>query len=610
MNKYLLFLFAIFWTNSLFAQTTGEEMYREFLTWHDNGNHSYSQQRALLKKAADLGHAPAQNALGVNYYRGTGRPIEGPAKGVDYQKALFWFNKAASQNNATALCNLGIMYLLGNGVQKNPNAAIPYLEKSIDLGDLKAKNILSTCYAIGLGVEKNIKTSIDLLISYYMKRDSDNLRYAEYDYINLSLFFEYYFRTKGDTDIGKEIKSNILSYKNKNFDASFELGCIIGDLSDQHYGIFKYEDRIPFYEEAARNGKGEAYKELAEHYRWNEEYTKAVDYYIAYSNSSILAKIGFSNWSAIRTIAKKANEGNADAECAAGMLDLYLFNNKEEAFSYFSKSASKNFAEGQNWLGICYYYGYGTPKDYSKSTQYFQMAANKGLAKAQYNLGNNYYTGNGTNKDYEKAVSWYMKSVEQNYIPAMNNLGDCLYYGLGIKQDYKKAFDYFKQAEAKGYTAEISLGLCYLDGYAVPKDIDKAIRYFKKCNFIDSLVYLGRAYYNKEEYTKALSYFKQASKNNIKVADGLIGMCYYYGKGVNKNFSEAFGLLKKSVDSGATDPQILHLLSNCYRNGYGVAVNLTKADELLQRAMDKDAALARRINNIQKPPILSSGTIQ
>ena len=192
----------------------------------------------------------------------------------------------------------------------------------------------------------------------------------------------------------------------------------------------------------------------------------------------------------------------------------------------------------------------------------------------------------------------------------MNNLGDCLYYGLGIKQDYKKAFDYFKQAEAKGYTAEISLGLCYLDGYAVPKDIDKAINYFKKCNFIDSLVYLGRAYYNKEEYAKALSYFKQASKSNIKVADGLIGMCYYYGKGVNKNFSEAFTMLKKSVDSGATDPQILHLLSNCYRNGYGVAVNLTKADELLQRAMDKDAALARRINNIQKPPILSSGTIQ
>ena len=60
-------------------------------------------------KAANQGHANAQNNLGIMYFND---------KDVsqDYSKVMEWYLKAADQGNAIDQYNLGAMYRNGKGV--------------------------------------------------------------------------------------------------------------------------------------------------------------------------------------------------------------------------------------------------------------------------------------------------------------------------------------------------------------------------------------------------------------------------------------------------------------------------------------------------------------
>jgi len=61
----------------------------------------------------------------LGYFYGTG---DGIAK--DYEKALFWYRKAAEQHNPTAQFNLGVMYESGTGVARSLSDAINWYQKA------------------------------------------------------------------------------------------------------------------------------------------------------------------------------------------------------------------------------------------------------------------------------------------------------------------------------------------------------------------------------------------------------------------------------------------------------------------------------------------------
>ena len=63
------------------------------------------------RKAAEQGHAAAQNNLGLIYGKGRGVP-------QDDAEAVKWFRKAAEQGYAPAHYNLGEMRRQGRGVTK------------------------------------------------------------------------------------------------------------------------------------------------------------------------------------------------------------------------------------------------------------------------------------------------------------------------------------------------------------------------------------------------------------------------------------------------------------------------------------------------------------
>jgi hypothetical protein len=77
---------------------------------YDSGD--YATAIRLYRPLADQGHADAQGALAVMYFRGDGVP-------ENYAEAVKWYRKAADQGNVGAQADLGIMYEEGLGVRQS-----------------------------------------------------------------------------------------------------------------------------------------------------------------------------------------------------------------------------------------------------------------------------------------------------------------------------------------------------------------------------------------------------------------------------------------------------------------------------------------------------------
>ena len=147
------------------AQHTLGFMYRDGMgTDRDNAS-----ALAWYRKAAEHGYAPAAYNLGLMYAQGEGaKPdpemaqrwfrqaadhgsVEAQVKLAEiaigeekYEDAFLWFNKAADQDDADATFNVGSLYYVGRGVQKDETKATEYYRKAARLGMPEAKDVLKS----------------------------------------------------------------------------------------------------------------------------------------------------------------------------------------------------------------------------------------------------------------------------------------------------------------------------------------------------------------------------------------------------------------------------------------------------------------------------------
>ena len=582
-----------------------KEIYLQSQKWHD-GLHSYMQIRKLLQEAADLGYAPAQNALGVSFQYGTSGGANQKRKGVDYEKAISWLKKAASQDFAPAICNLAVMYEKGYGTPKDEAKSIELLKKAANMGNTRSMNLLSRSYALGIGVEKNMDIAIKWLISFYAIEKRFQPSWFECnEYIPTTLFFPLeYSRTESKKQILEEFKTHLNSYIPQDDKESCAIGYIISDFTSQKRnlkyafyvdGIFEQKDALHYLEKGIHTEK-EANLQIGDFYEQQKLYSDAMEYYTKVYN---LWDINYEWRYFIDKIMTAADANNKEAQCAVGIADLTIKTAHKEAVDYLLKAAIQGHAKAQNLLGICYFNGYGTEQNLPKAFEWFSKSAENNFAKGQFNIGNCFYNGWGVKADYKKAFEWFQKSAKQGNVSAMIGLATCYLEGRGVKKDTQQALKLLHEAENTDDTANHYLGLCYLEGIDGTPNYDKAISYFLKSKNRYALVYLGKAYLENSNYSEAIRCFRMGAKDyGLSIANGYIGMCYYYGYGTEKNFDIAFKLLENSVNNGTNDSTIFHLLSNCYRNGYGVTANIHQADLFLNKAMSEDNKLAEKITSI------------
>ena len=92
-----------------------------------SGPREEESQKAFswFRKAAEQGHAEAENRLGECYRDGHG-------VAPDIAEAIRWFEKAAAQNNPGALFNLGFLYYVGKDVGRDWEKAREFLERAVE----------------------------------------------------------------------------------------------------------------------------------------------------------------------------------------------------------------------------------------------------------------------------------------------------------------------------------------------------------------------------------------------------------------------------------------------------------------------------------------------
>jgi TPR repeat protein len=101
-----------------------------------------------LVAAAEKGELRAQYKLGVLYMRGQ-------SVARDPGKAAEWFEKAARKGLAAAQFNLGVLYEQGEGTKQNLVTAYDWYLKAAKLGYLRAQQNLGTLLVEGRGTRKN-----------------------------------------------------------------------------------------------------------------------------------------------------------------------------------------------------------------------------------------------------------------------------------------------------------------------------------------------------------------------------------------------------------------------------------------------------------------------
>ena len=113
--------------------------------------------RELLERSARGGSTEAQLTLG-NLLRGD-----------DASEAVRWWHAAAEANSAVAQCQLGLLYLSGEGVGMDEDAAFAWFCSAAQQEDPVAQHNLGLMYAQGRGVQRNGIESQD-----WIKRAAEN----------------------------------------------------------------------------------------------------------------------------------------------------------------------------------------------------------------------------------------------------------------------------------------------------------------------------------------------------------------------------------------------------------------------------------------------------
>ena len=121
----------------------------------------YKKAVIYFKKAADLGNAKGQKALGDMYQNGWKEKLNYKETPDWYRKAaISWYKKAAKQGDVDAQTILGSIYKRGWGVRQDFKKAINWYKKAAKAGHEFAQYNLGYLYQNGLGVKQNFKQAL------------------------------------------------------------------------------------------------------------------------------------------------------------------------------------------------------------------------------------------------------------------------------------------------------------------------------------------------------------------------------------------------------------------------------------------------------------------
>ena len=205
-------------------------------------------------------------------------------------------------------------------------------------------------------------------------------------------------------------------------------------------------------------------------------------------------------------------------------------------------------AEAQYRLALAHLNGQGMPKDPWRAGLLLKEASNNGHRDAQATLAAMYREGHGVERNNQLATQWYRRAAEQGHAESQYRMGLAHASGShGAVRDEKLASDYFAQAAAQNHSA--------------------------------AQYHLGRSYeYGKgveKNITQAIEWYQKSAESGDVRAQKLLGMMYRDGWKVPQNSAQAVKWLEMAANQNDKDAQVL--LGMMYAEGQGVKANRERA---------------------------------
>jgi len=136
-----------------------------------------------------------------------------------------------------------------------------------------------------------------------------------------------------------------------------------------------------------------------------------------------------------------------------------------------------------------------------------------------------------------------------------------------------------------------------INNLAIGNKVDSFLKFkeLAESDFAPAQGIVGLCYYKgtavKRDYTEAVKWLTKAARNGQSQSQNLLGYCYGHGLGTNQDYKEAVKWYTKAVDQG--DEEAQNNLAFCYFNGLGVPKNANKAIELFTTAANKGILAAQ-----------------
>jgi uncharacterized protein len=206
-------------------------------------------------------------------------------------------------------------------------------------------------------------------------------------------------------------------------------------------------------------------------------------------------------------------------------------------------------------------------------------SAQAGDPIAQYKLATMYYEGKGIPRDDEEAVKWFLQAAQFDHIEAQYVLGVMYEKGHGVPRDDDQAYKWISMAARQGYArARVLLESEKWMGYAqsrlprggsqakpegdAPDVTTEQIEdYTRKAEQgdMDAQYNLGIIYYHGEgvprNFEEALVWFLKAAEQNDADAQYNLGFMYGRGEGVKKDQDQSLAWFGKAAEQGHTGAQ-------------------------------------------------------
>ena len=349
------------------------------------------------------------------YYEG------GEGRAPNYEKAIYWYQKAADAGFPPAICRLAHCYEMGRGTEQSLQTALELYQTAAEMNYQPATDALQIYFTANnvSGVEQAIRELLNLPIVEKIGEAMDD---------DLQVIGEFYregllalIEKNGNNPAYKHLYALFAQFDWDIFAAlnamrfGVEIAAKEGDpmalmsLGVSHImGVYEdssQEEGLRLLQQAAETGYDLAQYMLGLVYcseMWGVKENKQKAFY----------------W-----FKKAAEAGNAMAQLSLGAL-YGEADNPEEAFRYFKQAAEGGYLFAKYFLAGCYEFGDGTEESPEDAFYWYESAALDGYDESQYAVAVCYDLGDGVEQDSEKAVEWYAAAAEQGHAKAQYFLGE------------------------------------------------------------------------------------------------------------------------------------------------------------------------------------------